>query len=51
MDQNRFCHIRLFECAEPFTEDGWLITGDKVEVDGEFIKFLGEKKKSLMWAV
>ncbi len=25
----------------PFTEDGWFKTGDRVEVDGEWIRFLG----------
>lgn len=29
----------------PFTEDGWLITRDKVEVDGEFVKFLGREEE------
>lgn len=29
----------------PFTEDGWLITRDKVEIDGEFIKFLGREEE------
>lgn len=27
----------------PFTEDGWLITGDAVEVDGEYIRILGRE--------
>ena len=25
----------------PFTEDGWFVTGDMVEVDGEYIRILG----------
>jgi acyl-coenzyme A synthetase/AMP-(fatty) acid ligase len=29
----------------PFTEDGWFITGDAVEVDGEYIKILGRKSE------
>ncbi len=31
----------------PFTEDGWLITGDAVEVDGQYIKFLGRKSETI----
>lgn len=27
----------------PFTEDGYFITGDSVEVDGDYVKFLGRK--------
>ncbi len=27
----------------PFTEDGWLNTGDAVETDGEYIRFLGRE--------
>lgn len=26
---------------DPFTEDGWLITGDRVEQDGDYIRILG----------
>ncbi|NIT60122.1 MAG: AMP-binding protein [Aliifodinibius sp.] len=29
----------------PFTEDGWFITGDAVEENGEFIKILGRKSE------
>lgn len=29
----------------PFTEDGWFITGDAVEVDGEYIHILGRKSE------
>ena len=31
----------------PFTEDGWYVTGDAVEVDGEYIKFLGRKTECI----
>jgi long-chain acyl-CoA synthetase len=29
----------------PFTDDGWLRTGDAVEVDGEYIRVLGRKSE------
>ncbi|HUU39365.1 MAG TPA: fatty acid--CoA ligase family protein, partial [Desulfatiglandales bacterium] len=29
----------------PFTEDGWFITGDAVEVDGEYIRILGRRSE------
>ncbi|MDR1923288.1 MAG: fatty acid--CoA ligase family protein [Planctomycetaceae bacterium] len=29
----------------PFTDDGWFITGDMVEVDGEYMKILGRKSE------
>jgi acyl-coenzyme A synthetase/AMP-(fatty) acid ligase len=29
----------------PFTEDGWFMTGDQVEEDGEYIKILGRKSE------
>jgi acyl-CoA synthetase (AMP-forming)/AMP-acid ligase II len=29
----------------PFTEDGYFITGDQVEVDGEYYKILGRKSE------
>jgi long-chain acyl-CoA synthetase len=31
----------------PFTEDGWFITGDSVEVDGEYFKILGRKSEMI----
>ena len=29
----------------PFTKDGWFMTGDAVEVDGEYIKILGRRSE------
>lgn len=31
----------------PFTEDGWFITGDRVEVDGEYIRILGRDSEMI----
>jgi long-chain acyl-CoA synthetase len=33
--------IGYLNAPSPFTEDGWYITGDAVEVDGEYLKILG----------
>lgn len=30
---------------DPFTEDGWLVTGDRVEKDGEYVKILGRESE------
>jgi acyl-CoA synthetase (AMP-forming)/AMP-acid ligase II len=35
--------IGYLNAPSPFTEDGWFITGDMVEVDGEYIRILGRK--------
>jgi long-chain acyl-CoA synthetase len=37
--------IGYLNAISPFTEDGWFMTGDQVEVDGEFIKILGRKSE------
>jgi acyl-coenzyme A synthetase/AMP-(fatty) acid ligase len=31
----------------PFTEDGWFKTGDAVEVDGEYFRFLGRRSEQI----
>jgi long-chain acyl-CoA synthetase len=33
--------LGYLNAESPFTEDGWFQTGDRVEVDGEWIRFLG----------
>ena len=37
--------LGYLNAPSPFTEDGWFITGDQVEVDGEYLKILGRKSE------
>ena len=37
--------IGYLNSPSPFTEDGWFITGDAVEVDGDYFKILGRKSE------
>ncbi len=37
--------LGYLNAASPFTEDGWLITGDRVEVDGEYLRFKGRESE------
>ena len=37
--------IGYLNAPNPFTQDGWFITGDAVEVDGEYIRVLGRKSE------
>jgi len=37
--------LGYLNAPSPFTDDGWFMTGDQVEVDGEFIKILGRKSE------
>jgi long-chain acyl-CoA synthetase len=37
--------LGYLNAQSPFTEDGWFVTGDSVEVDGEYIKILGRKSE------
>lgn len=49
---NNILHIKAqsamlgyLNAPSPFTDDGWMDTGDYVEVDGEFIRFLGRQSE------
>jgi acyl-coenzyme A synthetase/AMP-(fatty) acid ligase len=33
--------LGYLNAPSPFTEDGWYMTGDRVEVDGEYVRILG----------
>ena len=37
--------LGYLNAPSPFTEDGWFITGDEVEVDGEFFRILGRRSE------
>jgi len=37
--------LGYLNASSPFTEDGWFMTGDQVEVDGEYYKILGRKSE------
>lgn len=37
--------LGYLNAPSPFTADGWFITGDAVEVDGEYIRILGRKSE------
>jgi len=37
--------LGYLNAPSPFTEDGWFITGDAVEVDGQYMKILGRKSE------
>lgn len=37
--------LGYLNATSPFTEDGWFITGDTVEVKGEFFRILGRKSE------
>lgn len=35
--------VGYFNAPTQFDEDGWMSTGDRVEVDGEYVRFLGRR--------
>jgi len=37
--------LGYLNAPSPFTEDRWLVTGDMVEVDGDYLKILGRKSE------
>jgi acyl-coenzyme A synthetase/AMP-(fatty) acid ligase len=37
--------LGYLDAPSPFTEDGWLRTGDAVEVDGAYLRFLGRRSE------
>jgi acyl-CoA synthetase (AMP-forming)/AMP-acid ligase II len=37
--------LGYLNAPSPFTDDGWFMTGDSVEVDGEYMKILGRKSE------
>lgn len=39
--------LGYLNAPSPFTKDGWFITGDSVEQDGEYIKILGRKSEMI----
>ncbi len=39
--------LGYLNAQSPFTEDGWFMTGDQVEVDGDYIKILGRKSEMI----
>lgn len=37
--------LGYLNAPSPFTADGWFVTGDEVEVDGEYLRILGRKSE------
>ena len=37
--------LGYLNAPSPFTHDGWFVTGDVVEVDGEYVRFLGRESE------
>jgi acyl-CoA synthetase (AMP-forming)/AMP-acid ligase II len=41
----RSAMLGYLNAPSPFTSDGWFMTGDAVEVDGEYFRILGRKSE------
>lgn len=41
----RSAMLGYLNAPSPFTEDGWFMTGDEVEQDGEYFRFLGRRSE------
>lgn len=39
--------LGYLNAPSPFTDDGWFMTGDQVETDGDYIKILGRKSEMI----
>src|SRR2546426_11719979 len=39
--------LGYLNAPSPFTPDGWFMTGDAVEVDGEYLRILGRKSETI----
>ncbi len=37
--------LGYLNAPSPFTEDGWFVTGDAVEVDGDYLKSVGRRSE------
>jgi len=37
--------LGYLNAPSPFTEDGWMNTGDRVEVEGDYVRFLGRQSE------
>jgi acyl-CoA synthetase (AMP-forming)/AMP-acid ligase II len=39
--------LGYLNAASPFSDDGWLITGDAVEVDGDYLRIVGRRSEMI----
>ena len=39
--------LGYLNAPSPFTSDGWFMTGDRVEVDGEYVRILGRESEQI----